>query len=167
MTPNDIELAGPDAEIRRILDQLLANDETITVRAVSRLHPTIKHASSFTRNEARAALIAEFQKKQAEWRAWNRRKDKTGKVELAQSLVFRDLRIADLERQVEILTASHVAMIRLVGELGGMSKWLKLFDGYKEIQETLAKLGALPPAAAVTPNGVSGRKTSRIAPVKI
>jgi hypothetical protein len=39
-------------------------------------------------------------------------------------LAQKDLRIAELEHQVEVLRVSHLAVIRTVGELGGMGKLL-------------------------------------------
>ncbi len=56
------------------------------------------------------------------------------------------MRIAELESQVALLTASHVAMIRAVGELGGFSKWAQFYESYRSSREQLAKLGALPEA---------------------
>ena len=58
----------------------------------------------------------------------------------------RDVRIAELESQVALLTASHVAMIRAVGELGGFSKWAQFYESYSGSRDQLAQLGALPEA---------------------
>lgn len=59
------------------------------------------------------------------------------------------MRIATLTQQVEILTASHVAMIRAVGELGGFSKWAKFFQDYQPIRDTLNTIGAMPSTNAL------------------
>jgi hypothetical protein len=56
----------------------------------------------------------------------------------------KDRHIAELQKQVEFLRISHVAMIRAVGELGGMSKWLRFFESYREIRDELKKLTPLP-----------------------
>lgn len=45
---------------------------------------------------------------------------------------MKDERIADLERQVALLTASHKAIILAVGELGGLRAWQRFFPHYDE-----------------------------------
>lgn len=62
----------------------------------------------------------------------------------------KDVLIGQLKRQVELLTASHVAMIRLVGEFGGYTKWAQFFVGYKGVLEMLANMGAMPQAEVST-----------------
>lgn len=112
-----------DPEMRRVLDDLLSRDEDITARAVARLHPQIKAASSITRSKERSRMLAQYQERQAEFRRWRGRPGKLSGDAAASALADRDVRIAELESQVALLTASHVAMIRAVGELGGFSKW--------------------------------------------
>jgi hypothetical protein len=68
------------------------------------------------------------------------------KVAAAETLAQRDLRIAQLESHVALLTASRVAMIRAVGELGGSGKWAKFFESYSDVRARLTELGALPEA---------------------
>jgi hypothetical protein len=60
-------------EMREVLEELLANDVDITARAVARLHPSIKAASSITRNEVRSRLLSEYQGRQKEYRLWRNR----------------------------------------------------------------------------------------------
>ena len=52
--------------------------------------------------------------------------------------------LAELERQVEALRVSHLAMIRTVGEMGGISKLLKLYEGFREVRAELDRLSVLP-----------------------
>lgn len=139
-----------DPEMEKILLDMLGNDEEITARGVIRLHSGLKAASSITRNTARSALLAKYQAKQDEFRGWRKRLGKCSKNSTAMEMADKDIRIAELERQVMLLKASHVAMIRAVGELGGFSKWAKFFDGYKSVREELAKMGALPEASIAT-----------------
>jgi hypothetical protein len=134
-----------DPEMERILEEMLEADETITARAVARKHPAIKHASSVTRSQVRSDLLARYQERQKQFREWRHRAPKRSRDQLAAQLAHRDVRIAELERQVEILRVSHLAMIRTVGELGGISKLLKLYEGYREVRGELDRLGALPP----------------------
>lgn len=131
-------------EIEIILKEMLDHDEAITARGVVRRHSRLKAASSITRSSERSALLASFQQKQVELRNWQKRVGKKSKESSAKALAERDNRIMELERQVEILTASHVAMIRAVGELGGFSKWAKFFEGYQAIQDGLPLVKAAP-----------------------
>ena len=135
-----------DPEMRRVLEDLLSRDEDITARAVARLHPQIKAASSITRSKERSRMLAQYQERQAEFRRWRGRPGKLSGVAAASALADRDVRIAELESQVALLTASHVAMIRAVGELGGFSKWAQFYESYSGSRDQLAQLGALPEA---------------------
>lgn len=142
--------SGFDPEMRRVLEDLLSRDEDITARAVARLHPQIKAASSITRSKERSRMLTQYQERQAEFRRWRGRPGKLSGDAAASALADRDLRIAELESQVALLTASHVAMIRAVGELGGFSKWAQFYESYRSSRDQLAQLGALP-GAEVTP----------------
>ncbi|MCC5064153.1 hypothetical protein [Xanthomonas campestris] len=135
-----------DTEMLQVLDDLLARDEDITARAVARLHPRINAASSITRSKDRSSLLAKYQARQAEFRRWRGRPGKLSGVAAASALADRDVRIAALESQVALLTASHLAMIRAVGELGGFSKWAQFYEFYRSSRDQLAQLGALPEA---------------------
>ena len=138
--------SSPESEMRQVLDDLLARDEDISARAVARLHPRINAASSITRSKDRSRLLAKYQERQAEFRRWRGRPSKLSGVAAASALADRDVRIAELESQVALLTASHVAMIRAVGELGGFSKWAQFYESYRGSRDQLAQLGALPEA---------------------
>lgn len=138
--------SGCDPEMHRVLEDLLSRDEDITARAVARLHPQIKAASSITRSKERSRMLAQYQERQAEFRRWRGRPGKLSGVAAASALADRDVRIAELESQVALLTASHVAMIRAVGELGGFSKWAQFYESYSGSRDQLAQLGALPEA---------------------
>jgi len=133
-----------DREMVKVLDGLLERNEEITARAVARLTPRISAATSITRSESRAKLLAQYQDRQKEIRGWHGKLSKLSKEKAAFSLAEKDERIAGLERQVAILTASHVAMIRAVGEMGGFSAWRRFFEKTKEVRDSLIKIGALP-----------------------
>ncbi|WP_305805185.1 hypothetical protein [Stenotrophomonas sp. YIM B06876] len=135
-----------DPEMHRVLEDLLSRDEDITARAVARLHPRINAASSITRSVERSRMLAKYQERQAEFRRWRGRPGKLSGDAAASALADRDVRIAELESQVALLTASHVAMIRAVGELGGFSKWAQFYESYSDSRDRLAQLGALPGA---------------------
>lgn len=146
MTEHDETTSVGDVEMRKILEKLLADDEDVTARAVARLHPSIKAASSITRSESRSTLLAEYQHRQSEYRHWRGRVAKRSGADTAASLADKDIRIAELEVTVQLLTASHLAMLRAVGELGGFSKWAKFYEHYRDARDKLAELGAIPTA---------------------
>jgi hypothetical protein len=133
-----------DAEMRVILETLLADDQDITARAVARLHPTIKAASSITRSGTRAALLADYQKRQHEYRVWRGRVGKQSAVNTAAALAKKDQRIAELEATIQILTTSHVALLRVVGAMGGFSRWAQFFEKYQEVRRKLIDCDAIP-----------------------
>lgn len=144
--PNETTPSSDDDQMRKILETLLADDEDITARAVARRHPSINAASSITRSESRNKLLAEYQQRQTEYRRWRGRVAKRSSADTATSLADKDIRIAELEATVQLLTASHLAMLRAVGELGGFSKWAKFYEQYREARDKLIELGAVPVA---------------------
>lgn len=135
-----------DPEMREILEKMLANDEDITARAVVRLHPSIKAASSITRSEARSKLLTQYQGRQDEYRKWRGRVGKQSSANTAATLEQKECRIAELEVNVQILTASHLAMLRAVGAMGGFKKWAQFYEQYGDARDKLADLGAMPDA---------------------
>lgn len=133
-----------DPEMVEILEKMLANDENITARAVVRIHSSIKAASSITRSQARSKLLAQYQKRQSEYRRWRGRVGKQSSVNMATTLEQKEHRIAELEENVQILAASHLAMIRTVGAMGGFSKWAQFYEEYRDVRDKLTRLGAMP-----------------------
>jgi hypothetical protein len=133
-----------DPEMLRILEEMLEADETITARSVARRHGKIRHASSITRHYGRRELLARFQTIQKERRAWLERIPKMSNVKTATEMAKKDQRIGALERTVEMLRASHLAMLRAIGEFGGVSKWLEFYGRYREIREELRNMGVMP-----------------------
>lgn len=138
---NETEFQGDaEQEMIRVLERLLAEDVPITTRAVARLHPTLKAASSITRNTARSALLAKFQARQAEFRRWRSRTTKLSASDSAATLAAKDSQISELEANLQLLTASHVAMLRAVGELGGFAKWAHFYESYAAVRNKLEAL---------------------------
>ncbi|MBR7780250.1 hypothetical protein [Undibacterium rugosum] len=141
-----------DAEMRAILEELLASDLDITARAVVRLHPALKAASSITRSDTRKKLLAEYQERQQKYRYWRRRAGKQSIENTSNLLAQKELRIAELEANVRLLTASHVAMLRAVGEMGGFRKWAQFFEKHQAVLAELKALHAMPDNIASFPN---------------
>jgi hypothetical protein len=146
MAKSDVDSLTFDAdpETEGILQQMLEDDETITARALARKHPAIKHASSVTRSQVRSNLLARYQERQNQFREWQDRMPKRSCDQLTAQLAQKDRRIAELDRRVEVLCVSHLIMVRVVGELGGTSKLLKLYEGYRNVRSELERMGVLP-----------------------
>ncbi len=49
-----------------------------------------------------------------------------------------------MEAMVALLTASHVALLRSLGELGGFAKWAAFYERFREARDALQKIGAIP-----------------------
>lgn len=130
--------------VKTILEELISTDQDITAREVVRRHPSLKAASSITRDPTRRAMLAEYQQKQKGLREWSARTQKTSAASVQRMLVDRDARIAELEHQVEALVASHVAMLRAVGEMGGFGQWARFFEKTSPVRAMLMDIGALP-----------------------
>ena len=145
MTTNTFDnLSDIDMEIVKILEKMIEDEVNITVRGVIRLHSTLKAPSSITRNPLRTEIVNHYTNKQEELNSWQKRVGKTSKDNLSKLLAEKDLIISELERKVDLLTASHVAMIRAVGELGGSAKWAAFFKDFQSIRNDLENMGAMP-----------------------
>lgn len=142
-------LHDDDQSMRGVLEILLEQDEPITARAVARLHPTIRAASSITRVPARRQLLEEYQQRQNKLREWRSRTAKQGGLQSAKQLAMREQEVIELRLAVHTLTASHLAMIRAVGELGGFRKWAEFYETYRTVRDDLVRLEALDPSASV------------------
>lgn len=129
-----------DILLKNILEELLDNDTTITAREITRHHPTLKHASTITRSIERRSLLKEYQDKQKYFRKHISNSKKQNQSKLALQLAEKDKKIAELEKQIQILTASHIAMLKAVGEIGGVSAWVKFFENNKDLQYYLLNL---------------------------
>ena len=138
------ESRDDDRVLRELLSKLLEDDVDITAREVARRHPTIKHASTLTRNPSRRRLLEEFRKRQEELRAWLARSKVRSQQTLVDDLAKRDLQIQELKRKIKVLQISYIAMIRVVASLGGMSKLLKFYEGYQTLKNELLRMELLP-----------------------
>jgi hypothetical protein len=132
-----------EERMREILDMLLERDDDITARAVARLHPSLKAASSFTRSKSRSKLLAEYQHRQNKYRHWRGRVGKRSGQQTAAAIADKDIRIANLESPVALLTVSHLALLRTVGELGGFAKWSSFYEHYRDARAKLNEMGVV------------------------
>lgn len=143
-------LVDPDnAELRSILETLLAEDVTVTAREVARRHSCLNDASAFTRNAVRKELIAEYAQRQAESRTAHAATDPAGSEELSQKVRERNERIAELEQTVRNLAAAHVGLIRAVQLAGGFRSLEKFWQDYSEVADALRSNGGDSEGSAV------------------
>jgi len=146
-----------DRALLDTLTEMLDDGQAISARAAVRRIGSVEHASSLTRDPWRASIIAEFQAEQDRIRKLIQKSDKTSAVNLAAALAREQARVADLESRVALLSASHLALIQAVGEMGGLRAWARFFDSYENAVAGLRELGALP-AADLPPVPRPGRK---------
>jgi hypothetical protein len=144
MTESATKIVHVDEFMLRILESLLERDVDITARAVARLHPSLKAASSITRSESRSTLVAKYRHRQNEFRRWRGRVGKRAGDQNAAALADKQSRIDQMEAMVALLTASHVALLRSLGELGGFAKWAAFYERFREARDALQKIGAIP-----------------------
>lgn len=131
-------------QLQLVLDALLAEDVDITVRQVARRHPTLKHASAFTRNSARMALIAKAQQRQWDARQISSKPLREKSARLSELLSKRSAEAELLRKQVTHLVAGHVALIRAVQLAGGSAALERFWDDYKNVAQELQRIGAVP-----------------------
>jgi hypothetical protein len=130
-------------ELSAVLEALLSEDITITIREVSRRHPALKNASAFTRNPARMKLIELAQGRQRDAR--NVRAEPLAKrsASMAETLATRTDEATELSRQVRALVASHAGCILAVMKHGGMPALERFWADYKAVGDTVKALDAV------------------------
>lgn len=116
-------------------------DENIDITPASLAYRLGAQRSTVTRSEERLKAVEEAAKEQKRLRnivANNKSSAET----LIAKLVRRDAMIAHLERRIEILTASHRAMLMAVGEAGGIAAWRQFFSSWDAVRKELEELSA-------------------------
>ncbi len=136
---------GVDAKLRTAAEQMLDEEKTVTARSLAR-RAGLRAPSSITRDATRRALLGEFQGQQERRRTWIQRAKKEATDKLQQALVAREEQVAALTRKVQLLTASHKAILLAVDEVGGTNAWARFFASYKDSVEALREPEALPVA---------------------
>lgn len=136
------ELDIPDPKIGKACRELIARNKKITIRAVSERNG-VAH-TTYSRDPKRRAQITRAQEIQR--LAWTIKRTHRGQAEPHESVAMARLRkrLEDAEARNQLLVASHRAMLRAVGELGGTRAWLRLFANHPNALESLGEIGALP-----------------------
>jgi len=133
-------------ELTSVLEGLLARNEDVTARAVTRLHTSIRDASGITRHPERRQLLEQYQARQKELRKVLGQVQKSGTAIAADKLQQALERVRELEANEAARVASHLAMIHAVAELGGTAKLQRFYKQYADIRDRLAREGSLPAA---------------------
>lgn len=131
-----------DQTIQQACQDLIDSDQEVTAREVARRVGVAP--SSITRDPTRKEIIKNAKSKQSELRAWRKRQAKQSRDRDAESLTEKDLRITELEQRIDLLTASHKAMVLAIGEFGGMAGWQRFFPHWQQVEELLRDMGAMP-----------------------
>lgn len=138
-----------NADLKAVLELLIAEDADITVREVARRHPLLKNASSFTRREDRNELIEEAQQRQAAARSVRLAPVTKRAATTTESLAAKTAELEVLDSQVKALVAGCAACIRAVWKHGGTPGLDRFWVEYKVIASTLRELDAMPSGAQV------------------
>ena len=62
----------------------------------------------------------------------------------------KNAEIDQLQADRQLVIASHRMIILAVAEMGGFSKWKRLFEGYQATIDTLERMEAIPSGEVVT-----------------
>lgn len=131
--------------LEELLEAMIAENETITVRAVCRRSDGVfKHATDITRNTQRQAAVDAAIARQETIRTAVERSSKKSRGELERLVATKNDEIMQLQADKELLIASHRAMILAVAEMGGFATWRKFYDGYQAVIDRLEKMHAIP-----------------------
>jgi hypothetical protein len=137
-------LDDSNTELSQILNTLLADDTTITVREISRRHSTLKNASGFTRNPVRMALIRTAQQRQADARNVKAAPLNKRASSMEDRLEKRSAEVTKLEDQVRALVVSHIGVLKAIKGHGAAEGLIRFWSEYKTVGDTVRQLGAVP-----------------------
>jgi len=138
-------MTNKKARLETILEAMLADDETITARAVVRRSGGVfKNASDITRNVGRRDKVKEYVDKQQAIRAAFERSSKKSRADLERLVASKNVEIERLMGERELLIASHRAMILAMAEMGGFPAWKRFFEKYQSTIDSLEEMGSLP-----------------------
>lgn len=131
-----------ESRLKEILGDLLEKNEDVTARAVARALGVAP--STITRKSERARLVEQFRQNQQHLRNLLAKADKTSKGNLVSQIADRDRELEKLKRKIEVLTASHKALMLAVLEHGGIAGYWRFFEAYDGIKHELEAMGATP-----------------------
>lgn len=139
------------AHLEELLEAMIAENETITARAIVRRSGEVfKNATDITRNADRRTKFENAQRRQETIRSAIDRSSKKSRTELERLVEVKNAEIDQLQADRQLVIASHRMMILAVAEMGGFSKWKRLFEGYQATVDKLDEMNALPSSEVVT-----------------
>jgi hypothetical protein len=140
-----------NAHLEELLEAMIAEDETITARAIVRRSGDVfKNATDITRNVDRRTKFETAQRKQETIRTSIGRSSNKSRAELERLVEVKNAEIDELQADRQLVIASHRMMILAVAEMGGFSKWKRLFEGYQAAVDKLDSMDAIPSGEVVT-----------------
>jgi hypothetical protein len=149
-----------DDRIRSACDQMLEANEKLTARAVAR-RAGIGAASSITRDPVRRAMLEGFQREQDKRNDWVKRAKKQSLAKTENQLNRQAITISQFEQLLQLLVASHKAVLMGIDAVGGTREWLRFFRSYRDgiLVEALRVVGAIPePLSLPEAERLIGRK---------
>ena len=157
--------ANVDREFVLTLQTMLDTNECITVRAAVRHMKSCSQASTITRDPWRRGEVEAFQAEQKRLREMSGRWEKTSRGDLGVRAEVDQAKLEALGSENEILRAGLVALLRSVGEEGGLQRWRRFFSTYDEAFRAM-RVPQAAPAAKIIPLSDKrlGRATKRERP---
>jgi hypothetical protein len=139
-----------NAHLEELLEAMIAEDETITARAIVRRSGGVfKNATDITRNVDRRTKFEDAQRKQETLRIAIGRRSGKSRAELERLVKVKNAEIEELQGERQLVIASHRLMILAVAEMGGFSKWKRFFEGYQAAIDKLDGMESIPSGEVV------------------
>jgi hypothetical protein len=139
----------PDDLPTRLLattSEMLELDETISTRNIMKRMPDdFTYPAAVSRPKKLRKIYEAARDKQKSIRLAAQKLGHSSRSDLEVRIARRDSRIEELEKQVQILIASHRALYAAVGEMGGAAAWLRFFEKHHRAMELLDDLKARTP----------------------
>ncbi|RDI57232.1 HTH domain-containing protein [Microvirga subterranea] len=136
-----------DEQLPYIIKELLLSNENVTARAIAKRIGC--STSTITRNKDRTKKVSDGAVRQTQFRLHLEAASKQSMADLARKLEATEHQLAERKRQVQILLASHKAMLLAIGEAGGVAGWARFFSQYQSIRDELGRLGAIPESSII------------------
>lgn len=134
------------SRLKAQIAHMLEADETISTRSIMKRMPAdFAYPTSVSRPKELRPIYEKAVRDQKRIRAAAKALARTSGSEAESKIARRDLRIEELEDQVQLLIASHRALYAAVGEMGGGAAWLRFFESHQRALEMLDQLGARTP----------------------
>ena len=148
-----IDRSGKLMALEAALDEMIADNITITARAVVRHIPEVfKNAFAITRdNPERLQVLGDAQKRQRTIRQLKDQLDPKSRGALQKEVATLKERLLRIEAQRDMLIASHRGLFQAVSSQGRKELY-RFYSKYADVEKALTKMGALP-TTEISENG--------------